>query len=95
VKIVLEIPQWAEERHIFITAGIELVAFKQVGEELKVKTSRCSMCGKCCETVYKEGPCQHLEPEGDKKVCGLGFSRPWRCCVSHNLTTPGCTEEFE
>jgi len=62
--IELEIPAWAKNRHIYIFAGDELLAFKEVrivhheGEHvpirqpLIVKThdGRCTGCGTCCNT---------------------------------------------
>lgn len=94
VKIELEIPDWVLERHLYILAGIELVAFKNVGELWKVKTGRCSVCGKCC--VFKSGPCEYLKTVGNEVLCGLGIKRPLNCSMSAEpFGIEGCTEKFE
>lgn len=94
MKIELELPDWVSERHLYILAGIELVAFKNVGENWQVKVGRCSLCGKCC--ARGGVPCQHLEKVGDEVRCGLGIKRPLNCSMSAlPLRIEGCTEKFE
>ena len=81
MKITIELPDWAEERHIRIFAGVELLGEKLAHEDfLKVKDDRCNRCGECCRVVPPEGydpdtfwlydivdgACEHLEPEPGK-----------------------------
>jgi len=91
VKVELDLPEWTNERHLYLMAGIELVAYKHHGEDWKMKVSRCSMCGKCCEQTNHGEGCEHLKDN----MCSLGVKRPWVCCISHEITTPGCTEKFD
>ena len=95
MHIELDLPDWVEERNIFILAGFELVAIKKWQQEWQVKTSRCNMCGKCC--YFKGEPCEHLEDYGDGKwICGLRMARPVSCVVSPGADRyEGCTELFE
>jgi len=107
LQSIPDLPEWTEERHLYVMAGLELVAYKRQGEEWKVKTSRCSMCGTCCENIgkypgteffpiNKDGSCGHLKSDGNKRVCGLGLSRPFSCSVGLGLNRhKGSTERFE
>lgn len=109
MKIEIEIPEWAQERHIRIMAGMELLAYKPYGEDiLYVKTSRCSMCGKCCTMLPDRfflptinGTCTYLQRNENSKVreCSLTLNRPFTCCVGKNSKkTKGlediCSVEF-
>lgn len=93
MKIILDIPEWAQERHIYILAGIELLAYKKFGtDELLVKTDRCNRCGDCCENIagkwlYSngQGGCIYLQKEpGDttQRSCMLRTERPLCCSIS-------------
>jgi len=94
-KITVELPDWTEERLIYILAGIELVAYKYPNKPLMVKTERCDMCGKCCMDLNSkhffevvDGKCEHLIKEvGNNKrwLCRLGISRPHSCCGAPDL----------
>ena len=105
MKIKLELPEWATERHIRVFAGVELVAYKLAHEDkFKIKTSRCNYCGKCCTNVRvdhlfgrnpKTGNCQFLVKNGDMYECALGIGRPFSCCASVPSQIPECTEKFE
>jgi len=89
MKIEIELPDWVDERDIYVMAGIELAAYKFAAEKkFHVKTSRCNQCGKCCEwspqTPYypsnPDGSCSKLIPDGpDKKVCSIAVYRPFPC----------------
>ena len=93
MKVELDLPDWVDERHIYIVSGIEMVAYSLYGErKWYVKTDRCNMCGKCCTTSPKEylpfprnekGDCIHLRKskKGDYGECILGVNRPWVCCT--------------
>jgi len=95
MKIEIEIPDWADERHIYVFAGIELLAFKHVDEAWKIKTSRCTMCGNCCRN-FKGVDCEHLKQDGTRWVCGLGLARPISCSFSAGSSRyEGCSEKFE
>jgi len=95
MKITLEIPDNIVEdfakRNLYIFVGEDLVAYKYVGWNWRVKTKFCAMCGKCCMNLpaddnfpaVKDGRCIYLKDDGDKRVCGLGsFWRPFGCVVS-------------
>ena len=96
MRIELDLPDWVDERHIYVMAGIELAAYRIVGKSWMVKTNKCSECGKCCEEFKKnrigrfpptvDGKCVYLKNDGKKKVCSLGINRPFKCCV----ITPSC-----
>jgi len=100
------LPDWTEERHLRVFAGIELVAEKLHGESWKVKVSRCSGCGHCCENfnypgtlmglpINEDGSCGHLVRDGHKRICGLGNARPFSCSTGKGLDRyKGSTERF-
>jgi len=85
MKIEIEIPDWCDERNIYVLAGIELAAYKDFNEDVfHIKTSRCIQCGKCCRDLRgKQYPlkenkdCLHLDEFGK---CSLGATRPLPCC---------------
>ncbi|NIS53446.1 MAG: hypothetical protein GWN00_39805 [Aliifodinibius sp.] len=90
MKITLELPDWCEERHIRIKAGIELVALKLAHEDFfRVKKDRCVQCGKCCSHLndrhfFKviDGKCEHLKPgieKGKATHCDIAIMRPNPC----------------
>lgn len=70
------LPEWTDERHVWIIAGQEPVLFRQrfVGKDRKVryrwfiKSGRCNLCGKCCMNlrsdwiwgVDSKGTCKRL-----------------------------------
>ena len=75
MKLILDVPEWATDKHISIFAGMELIAALPFGSrKLRVKKFRCNWCGKCCES------CSHLKKIGRKIECDLGIDRPFRCC---------------
>lgn len=88
MKVELELPEWASERHIYVLAGIELAAYKNAeSEDWYVKTVRCNSCGECCKNLVPgqyplkaNKECLHLVPDGNKLICGLGVMRPLPCC---------------
>lgn len=110
MKVELELPDWVDERHIFIVAGIEMVAYNLYGErKWYIKTGKCNMCGKCCNMPNgkyfpyprtKDGDCVHLKKSvrGDYGECSLGTRRPWECCTDltqRKNDRPYCTVEYE
>lgn len=88
MRLVLDLPDWCDERNIYVMAGIELVAYKRFGEDAAyVKAARCNSCGACCRApllpgafeATAEGDCVHLKKIGPTYVCGLGAGRPFVC----------------
>ena len=106
MRITLDLPDWAQERHIFIMAGIELLAYKLYGEEvIQVKKVRCNLCGACCMNLNKhcplpinaDGNCLYLAGElGGKRECTLGLERPYSCSIGMHRRgrTPNCCIEY-
>ena len=105
MKINIDIPDWTDERAIYVMAGIELVAYKLTGGKWNIKTGRCNMCGNCCQGLERHswptinGTCVHLKKEpgkdNPKYECSLRINRPFGCCVGVFAEVPGCTERFE
>jgi len=91
MKLEITLPDWCDERDIFVLAGIELAAYKHANEStFKVKENRCVQCGECC-TGHKPnimpcidwtGTCIHLVPDGPgRRICSLGPYRGYNCCT--------------
>jgi len=104
MKVILDLPDWVDGRHIYVFAGIELAAYKYHGQGWKVKTGRCRMCGGCCMGLGEvtqppfavDGRCVHLIPDGPKLVCELGSGRPFSCSAGVRLkNVEGCTETYD
>ena len=110
VKIEIEIPDWCDERHIYILAGIEMVAYKLYGQTVWcIKETRCNMCGACCENLRVQPlpfeditdalttDCQYLELIGTEKACSLGMHRPVSCSVGlqEDGRTPNCCIKYK
>lgn len=96
MKIELDLPEWTEERHIRIFAGLEEVARKLHGKPLEIKVARCSQCGECC----KLDECPHLVySEGHKgflcKPEGSVYRRPFTCASGDNAGQPHCSIRWE
>lgn len=99
------LPQWTEERAIYLFSGVELVIFRMRGGKWNFKISRCNLCGKCCMGLEKhsfplvDGQCIHLKKEPGKNspkwLCGLGMGRPFGCCVGTPSNMSECTEKYE
>lgn len=91
MKIEIELPDWTDERNIYVFAGIELAAIKTFREDkFRIKDTRCNFCGKCCMGIDPKfhffpvinGKCVHLINEPgtkDKYRCRFGISRPFVC----------------
>ena len=88
MEVNLTLPKWTKDKHIYVLAGMELVAYKLLDQPWKLKTSRCNMCGACCKG------CEHLKKNGDKLICDLGSERPFCCCISVP-ERPDCTEKYD
>jgi len=84
-----DLPEWTNERNIYIFAGIEIFMKRDMGKWYK-KIQRCNKCGKCCMNVpdkwphgkdMKTGNCQCLVYRANEWLCELGLNRPFSCCV--------------
>lgn len=108
MRIVLDLPDWVNERHIYVMAGIELAAYKLYGEDkFHIKTSRCSQCGECCMNltqsagvpIGQDGHCLHLIAIGSKNECDLRLYRPFGCSTGMQrkgeFDHPSCTVEYK
>ena len=105
MELVIPIPEWAEGETIRVLGGINLIAIKEPGKPLEVKTKRCDRCGRCCqdlpdtwvfETV--DGVCVHLTDNGTgdgKTRCKLGVKRPTLCSVDKTADASFCRTEFK
>jgi len=92
-KILIELPDWALERHIYILAGTELLA-KIQGDKIFIKKDRCNRCGICCMTLSHDGQyakygfiddrgwCKFLRQNGEGYECELGLLKPFNCIIS-------------
>ena len=87
MRVELDLPDWVDERHIRIFAGVELVAKKLVQNDYwQVKDERCNFCGKCChfkpgKGIYPSvnGHCIHLKKVKKGWVCGIPLLRSRLC----------------
>ena len=104
MRIEIELPDWTEERTIYIMAGIELVGYKLPQGRWQLKTGRCNMCGKCCMNLKKHafplvnGTCIHLQKEpgnNPRYGCSQRINRPFGCCIGVPKNMSECTEKFE
>ena len=86
MRIEIDIPDWADERHIRILAGRELAAAKLAHEDFwRVKDVRCNHCGKCCPE-----DCKHLVNNEciNRRIC---YDDPWNmikkgeCIITHKI----------
>ena len=79
MKIELGLPDWADERGIYIFAGIEEVAKRtpDTGNKWVVKKNRCTQCGECCKRLN----CEHLVAGAGGYECDLRQDRPFNCCI--------------
>jgi len=80
MKKTIKLPEWTDERNIYIFAGIELVIKRDLGEWM-VKTERCNKCGKCCIAVK----CKHLILRANEWLCKFDANRPFNCSVYEGL----------
>lgn len=89
MRIELDLPDWVDERHIRIMAGIELAAQKLSHNDFwQVKETRCNQCGKCCMNIKPhkhiypvvDGKCIHLKKISDDLYeCGYALYRSRAC----------------
>ncbi len=102
MKINIDLPNWVEERHIRIFAGIEEVAKKYKGKPWQIKTTRCNMCGECCMNVPKNwrfgkdkktGWCKKLVYYANEYRCGI--DRPFTCCAGDHADEDYCSIKWK
>jgi hypothetical protein len=105
IKISIELPDWCDERDIFILAGLELAAYKRAKEtSIFIKENRCSQCGKCCMDVpidheygrAKDGNCVNLfyDETIKKYICKKGVYKPVSCCIGDKMI-PECSITYK
>ena len=104
MRIEIELPDWANERHIRIFAGFEEVAKKIYGEPWQIKAGRCRKCGKCCmgsqpRTFAGFNPddegCKYLIRHGREYECSQGANRPFNCCSTDQEGEEHCSVTWE
>ncbi len=93
-----DIPEWAQDRNIFLIAGSECIAMKYAGsDEIYQKVSRCRYydqepCSMCCWVGGEE--CKHMHGG----FCQKG-DRPLRCCTDApkeiKNSVPECQIRYE
>jgi len=107
-KRVIVIPEWAEERNLYIMAGIEkLTEYNRVADELTVKVIRCNRCGECCKIdkggIYdrygyrgEDGYCKYLTryPDGTTE-CTAACMKPFVCAQGTPESVSECVIKFE
>ncbi|MHA2136289.1 MAG: hypothetical protein ACW99J_20710 [Candidatus Thorarchaeota archaeon] len=94
-KVIFEIPEWAEERHLFLLAGQECIAMQYAGEDdIYIKTGQCVHCQQCCLGFE----CEHASPKGCKLVAS-GKERYVNCCIDAPReflkNVPECTMRYK
>jgi len=95
MRIVLDVPDWAEKAKIAVFAGVEEIAHYnhlQDPDNMFVKVDRCNQCGDCCrwpgigdsptlKTI--KGTCIWLkeaqEISGQRFYCSIASHRPITC----------------
>lgn len=93
MKLIIDIPDWALERHIRVFAGTELFLYKPTDSNIVyTKTARCNLCGWCCTDIKDkpwpfgvddEGDCKYLDKRNkNEMLCKLGVARPFGCCFT-------------
>jgi hypothetical protein len=102
MRVLIDLPDWVDERHIYIFAGVELAAQKlSFNNFWQIKDTRCNQCGKCCMNFKNikhyypvvNGRCVHLQERGDGKYnCGILIHRSSACGIdpSHHIKRGEC-----
>lgn len=91
-RIELDIPEWAQDKHIYILAGRELLAITEAAikedgsnDKLSIKNIRCNMCGKCCMNFpstswfYKNG---YVDKDTNKCIHLKKYGDTYECDLS-------------
>ena len=107
MRIELDLPDWVDEKHIYVLAGVECVARRLTNTRYwEVKTSRCNMCGECCKHLSRHWPrgarlvdgkwtCDHLTYRANEYLCDYGRHRPYECCVADHADKDYCNVVWE
>lgn len=89
MKLNLELPDWVEKKNIYIISAldedIELVAYKELSKNWKIKETRCSRCGACClkwfNSANPKDPCEHFVRKDGRACCDLGVHMQFSCVI--------------
>lgn len=76
----VKIPNWAVNKHLYVFAGTELLAYQDVytlQTVVKGDSGRCSGCGECCEDGNPFNP--HQWEEFIKRVGNYSYSQKLPC----------------
>jgi hypothetical protein len=102
--MILNLPDWAQDQEISLTAGMELLIHYIPGKPIEVKRVRCNFCGDCCmdypNSPYgndDEGKCLKLRRNvhGQWK-CDSKFDKPYRCLQDpQKVNSPDCIIEHD
>jgi hypothetical protein len=107
MRVEIDLPDWCDERHIRIFAGIELAAQKLAQNDFfQVKDVRCNQCGKCCMNLKPDkhiypvinGRCIHLKEVANGKFdCRIALYRSRTCGVDppHFIERGECCITYE
>jgi len=108
MKFEIELPDWVGENKVLrLLAGRELVAFKNPGNPIKIKITRCNQCGECCLDIHEgylpfgtngEGRCNMLKEIDNKLICTADHLKP-DCCLhdpeEENMEMYGCSIRYK
>lgn len=105
-RMVMELPDWAEERNIYFCLADEIgtFAYKHPGENLFIKDDQCDQCGECCKAdepwnigEYLQvisNACKSLTKSGNKWICSYGIHSCFTCVVGIPRQANGSIETF-
>jgi len=89
-KFLVEVPDWATDRRVYIFLGRESFMISEPDGSLYKKTSRCNLCGKCCEVLDNwylgtkeiDGKtyCKYVNKVGNMWFCEGGNKASFSCC---------------
>ncbi len=81
-KIIINIPDGADEKLLTVFSAQQQVAFKQPDGNWFVLEDPCIKCAKCCmddlNPFSDESPCPHLNSDNECSLVYIG-ARPFRC----------------
>ena len=107
MRIEIDIPDWCDERHIRVFAGIEEVARRLTGKQhWEIKVSRCTQCGECCKRALEgwakgmkmvDGVrwCEHLIYYANEYRCDYLIDRPFSCSCGDSAGQEHCNIRWE
>ena len=101
----IDLPDWTENRNIYVFSNFELAARKMVGKKWEIKTVRCIHCGNCCKNlddghkrkgilpITAEGDCANLEQRKNGWWCK--YHIPISCLTSNPSPERNCPMEWK